>query len=753
MKITCPLLLACGLALIALAQPSPPQFATPSPPSSNPPALNDALRQSLATGSNVVIRPTLPTTALPVPTAGPSPSAVPATPQPVQLPPTAPPAAPSAAPAISDAAIPPSVTASSASGVLPATTASVAPAAPPEELIPAGTIDWVGSGGADLNQVLDFYAKLVNRTILRPANLQSPPILLRTETPLTRREVLQALESVLAMNGVSIIPMGEKFAKAVPSTQANQEGAPLQRLEAGELPELGSYITHITQLKYARPSELVQALTPFAKVPNSILPIDSSQILVLRDYTENVKRMLELIEEIDVTVPSEFISEVIPIKYAMAADIANALNSLSSGGGGTSVGTRSSGATRTSGTSGYRPGMTGTGLPGQTGTTQLGMQQPGQAGAAGGQPSFSDRLQQIIRRASTSGDITVLGQTKIIADERSNSLLIFATKQDMDMIKDVVAKLDVVLAQVLIETTILDVSLNNRWNLGVNALQTQRSLGHDVLGAGGINANKIFDFTGQGTNSATGDLLGNGLRYFLKIDDNFFVNLEAAASDGTVRVVQKPRIQTSHATPASFFVGETVPYITGTYYGGYGGGPSASYQQLRVGIQVDVTPFINPDGLVLMKISQAIEELGESVTIENVGEVPKTKSRTLTAEVAVRDGESIILGGYIRSFGSKSHSGVPLLKDIPLLGMLFRSNRHDNDRSELMVLMRPIVLRTPEVAALLATEERTRLPGISRAEQEFNKEESRREEEHRLHMAREAAANPQTTPAPAPAAP
>ena len=83
---------------------------------------------------------------------------------------------------------------------------------------------------------------------------------------------------------------------------------------------------------------MVQVLQPFAKIPNAILPIDSSQILVLRDYTENVKRMLEMIKEVDVAVPSEFVDEVIPIKYALASEIASALNSLSSGGGGTTVG-------------------------------------------------------------------------------------------------------------------------------------------------------------------------------------------------------------------------------------------------------------------------------------------------------------------------------------------------------------------------------------------------------------------------------
>lgn len=624
-------------------------------------------------------------------------------------------------------------------------------ASPPEDTIPAGTIDWVGAGGADLEQVFEYYSKLTGRTILRPANLAAPPIKLRTESDLTRREFIQALDSVLAMNGIAMIPVGEKFVKAVPIAQANQEGAPIQRLDADLMPELGSYVTHIVQLRYARPSELVQVLTPFAKVPNGILPIDSNQILVLRDNAENVKRMLELIREIDVAVPSEYISEVIPIKYAMASDIAAALNSLSAGGGTTSVGARAAGGPRAQPAGLQRPGTTG--LPGQPITPTPGTQ-PAQPNP---QAAFTQRLQQIVQRASAlaSGEIQIIGQTRIIADERANALLVYATKEDMATIKDIIAKLDVILPQVLIETTILDVSLNNKWNLGLSGVQTTRRLGGNVLGAGGINASQIFNFAGTGTN-LTADLLGSGLRYFTRIDDNFYLTLQAAASDGTARVIQKPRILTSHAKPATFFVGETVPYITSTYYGGWGTGPAASYQQLRVGIQLSVTPFINADGLVLMQIDQAIDELGDEVEIAGGGKVPKTRSRTLSAEVAVRNGESILLGGYIRSAGTESHAGVPVLKDIPLLGYLFRSNDRSRDRSELMVLMRPVVLMDPEEAARLSAEERHRLPGVRRAEREFNHEEDiyreRQERRTRAPKTESFAPVPPPSTIPAPAA-
>jgi type II secretory pathway component GspD/PulD (secretin) len=159
-------------------------------------------------------------------------------------------------------------------------------------------------------------------------------------------------------------------------------------------------------------------------------------MLVLRDYAENVKRMLELVAQVDVAVPSEYVSEVIPIKYAKATEIAGALNSLSSGGGATTVGSGGGGgATRSTRSSGFGRGGLGTGTyPGQ-GMMPGMVTPPGSAGtptpAAGS--SFSQRLQNIIQRAATpgSGEIMVLGQTKIISDERTNSLLIYASKEDM----------------------------------------------------------------------------------------------------------------------------------------------------------------------------------------------------------------------------------------------------------------------------------------------------------------------------------
>jgi general secretion pathway protein D len=228
-----------------------------------------------------------------------------------------------------------------------------------------------------------------------------------------------------------------------------------------------------------------------------------------------------------------------------------------------------------------------------------------------------------------------------------------------------------------------------------------------------------------GTNSSSvfGNVLPGGLSYFGNIGPTWDVALQAAASDNTVTIIQRPRIQTSQAKAASFFVGQTVPYVTSTYSGGTVGGNSSSYSQLSVGIQLDVTPFINPDGLVVMDINQEIDDLNGSTFIQGVGNVPNTTKRTLSSEIAVKDKDTILLGGFIRTDRSKTKSGVPLLQDIPLLGTLFSQRTSTKDRNETLVLIRPTVLRSPEIAAAQAVKEQQRLPGISAASAQEAKDE------------------------------
>ena len=665
-----------------------------------------------------------------------------------------------------------------------------------EEMIAPGLIDFEG---VDIGQVLDIYAKLVNRTLLRGALPQSQ-IILKTQTPLTKTEAIEALQAVLGLNGVSLVNVGDKFVKVVPSEQAGGQGGTIDEGSSTNIPALGSFITHVVQLKYVKPTEMVPIIQPFSRL-NSIIPLDGNGILVLRDYAENVKRMLEMIEKVDVSVPAEYVSEVIPIRYAKVDDISAALNALGGGGGATvTIGSSppntringfSSGISGGMGGGGSMGGMGGISGTGGTGGTGVGGGMGGSYGGntaygartstpngtpAGGAQSFQQRLQNIISSTGSGGgaggkqdQIQLFGQTKIIPNESTSSLLIYATRADMEVIKGIIAKLDVPLAQVLVEAAIIDYSLGpNTFNFGVSVAQNPAANGN-VIGGGGFNNGQGFmQFlstivtngfqnvgtnlvpilsrtvsSSGGTNAGFGNNLPPGFSYFGSIGPNWDVALNAVQSDSHATVIQRPRIQASQATPAQFFVGDTVPYVTGNSYGtAYGSG--VSYSQLSVGVELDVTPFINPDGLVVMNIMQEIDDLNGYTTIDNVGQVPNTIKRTLNSEIAVRDRDTVMLGGFIKANKSTSRSGVPFLMDIPILGNLFLTRNDSKQREELIVLMRPTVLNTPEMASKMTRIEEKRLPGVAGAESENAAEERTLINAERKHELQQYKTDPST---------
>lgn len=597
----------------------------------------------------------------------------------------------------------------------------------PDEPLPAGvSMRWED---ATIDQLLEVYALLVNRAILKPITLPNiQGISLNLENvSLTRREAVQALDAYFTLNGITAVPLGEKFVTVVPSAQAEQEAAPFNTGSPEDLPEAVQYTTQVVQLQHAIPSELTPLLEQFSKAPNSIIAIDSSGTLVLRDYAVNVKRMLELIEKVDVEVKREYETELIPIKYALAGDIAQVIGSLTTSGENITVGGGATGGLGGGGAGGAFQN-TGGGLNRNTGS-QFNNQNLNRGGsvrtyqAAGGQTAagrsnFQNRLRQIINTAGAGadGEVQILSETKIIADERTNSILIFAKREDLDTIKDIIAKMDVVLAQVLIEAIILQVDLGDTLDYGISYIG--RGSSGNVSTIGGVN-NGAPNPPVLSTNSFSPAALPGGFSYFANLGQDFSATLEALATDSRFRVLSRPTVQTSHAVPANIFSGQTRPYITGTTFSGFDSGTTRSqYQQLRIGIGLSVLPLINQEGLVVMDIQQNIQQVAGSVTIDG-NEVPITAEQDASAKVAVNDRETVILGGFIQQDERKSKSGVPILKDIPLLGALFRSSSSEGRRTETMIMIRPTVLPTPELAALNARSERDRSPELRKVEEEF----------------------------------
>jgi len=683
-----------------------------------------------ATSTNAPVTRTVPTRALPSQV---TPAAPPAIPVPTPTPPAAattpvPPSVQVTPPTV-PATVPPNVPAGAmAAG---ANGGGVAAAAANKDEAEAISIQ-----NMEMRTFLELYSDQLGKTLIQGsavAPLMTATVSLKTKSTLTKAELLQAMESVMAQNGVVVVPMGEKFITVVPEALAGNAGARFKMDETSGIAESQTFETRIVQLTNALPSELAQVLAPFAKMPNGILPIDSNRVLVLRDYAVNIRRMLELIEKIDVVVPMETEMKLVPIKYALVADMASVLGSLTSGGA-VSTGTSSSTAnrTRTTGTTGglNRTGATGAGGLGATGAGGVGtLQNQGGAfggnNAAGNRSNFQNQLQQIVQRAAAGGNAPLLGDAKIIPDERTNSLLIFATKSEQKMIQEIIAQLDVVQQQVLIEAVIMEVSLSDNLNFGTSAANASSA---DKGAKRFFGGSKFTEF-GSLTNFPGG--LPQGFSYYSQLG-SWDLALTAIAGDSTVNVLSRPRIQTSHAVEASIFVGQTVPFITGSTTD-INGGARSTFQNQQVGITLQVLPLINPEGLVVLDIVQQVQQLGENRLIDN-NQVPTTTERNANARVAVRNGETVILGGFISSNKQKTKTGIPYLKDIPVLGSLFSQKVDSNQRVELIVLIRPTVLKTPEIASAVAEKERQKLFGVRQAEMQILEEEKKLSDKSKKEM-------------------
>lgn len=628
-------------------------------------------------------------------------------------------------------------------------------------------------------QFLDVYGTLSHRTIIRANTLPAQNLTLTAQTALTRKEAIEAMDGVLAQNGITMIPIGEKFVKAVPALTAQQEGAPISEANAKELPEADQFVTRIVKLKAAKALDVAPLFATFSKSPTAVTPIESNNTLILRDYAANVKRMLDIIERVDVTPESDFKLEVVNIKYGKVEDIYATMSALISGNGGGAGAIPGAGAAQRQGVGGNRgggglrngsqgfgggfgnSGFGGGGYGNNGGFNNIGGNRyggnvypqsegivkmppktdssmdyyPQQAAArnlgagsvAGNAGSFQNRLNNVVRGAGgqqQAGE-QVLESANIVPDYRSNRLLIYANKHDMEMITNLVSKVDTLLAQVLIEAIIMEVEIGDSQTVGVTMASSRRI-------AGGLRGTAVSNPTGGGaflnaiTNLPSGG--GKGFNYFGQVGNDLDFVVNAIAETSTTKVVSRPRIQTSHAIPGSFFLGQTVPYVTGaTDYGGYGVGLASrsTVSQASVGFSLNVVPFITPEGLVVMDISQTFDTLGRDVIIDS-NPIPVINNRTADATLTVRSGDVIMMGGFIHDQRAQSNSGVPFLKDIPGIGALFRSKSHNNDRTELIVLMRATVLDTPEAAAISAATERAALPGIRQAEREFQNEDNKR---------------------------
>ena len=573
--------------------------------------------------------------------------------------------------------------------------------------------------GVPLSALLEEYGRLVERTILAAQNLPKVTFDFKTNNPLTYQEARAFYETLLSQRQIAVIPLGEKFVQVIPAAEVSKTPPKFTTMSKDELPDGEIYIIKTVQLEHALPSELADVLNSYAKSPNAVQSIDSTKTLVLRDYSSNVKRMLELIELVDVEEKIEDEYEIVRIKYALSDDIMAVLGNLTTGGaatvgssGSSSSGNRPSTSGRTSGSSGSTSSRGGVSQR-STGSSSRGS---GSRPTSGSSSSLQNRLNTITRGSSGSGNSSpILGDVRIISNARNNEVLMLGKRRHLDRAVEMIKQLDTVQKQVLIESMIIDVALGDDKTFGASIRQAKQRI-DPVTGAGGLQSALASALGPAAFTDTTISGATSGFNYYGFLGASWEVAVNAIKNDSRVSMLSRPRIQTTHARSASLFIGERRPVVTGTITD-ISGGTSSNYQLQQIGITLEILPFINDEGLVVMDIYQQIQDIIGTQTI-NGNAVPITTDREADAKVAVRDGEMIVLGGFIKSKTTSTKGGVPVLRDIPLLGRLFENGYDANERSELIVLLRPTVLDTPEAAHAKALEMQRPgggLPGIDGA--------------------------------------
>ena len=493
-----------------------------------------------------------------------------------------------------------------------------------------------------------------------------------------------------------------------------------------------------------------------------IVPDERTNTMIIISRPENFKFFDKIIDVLDRKVDPEMIFEVIRLEFSDAEEMSSIVGDLigaqtsSAGGSSGSRSSRDGGTSGGTGLGGNRTGSSNNNNNNNSDEFSLGASSRNSRGnttnsrnSTPGGSSSSSRSQGVREylnsrnqaAAGTTGANTPGGalggagggdgigdiseDTRIIADLRTNSLILMGREQDIETIKDLIKKLDVMLAQVLIEAVIIEVNINDNVRYGIDWLQRSMTVvNSESRGPGGGVAvtQPVFGF-GGGQRTGAGDAFVDGAKvgrditlnpgaftyYGTFYDLNLDAIITAAAGSGDSKVLATPVILTTDNTEASIIVGEKRPVPTSSSTT-VGGTIRSTFEYQNIGLELNVLPRINPKQYVTMEVEQAVDNVGGNVTIDG-NEVAIITTRQLAASVTVPSRTTIVLGGLVSDDMRETITKVPLLGDIPILGALFRSVRKEKARTELLVLLTPYVL----VSAEDAIEETRRLKDATSA--------------------------------------
>ncbi|MDO9315222.1 MAG: type II secretion system secretin GspD [Burkholderiaceae bacterium] len=414
---------------------------------------------------------------------------------------------------------------------------------------------------------------------------------------------------------------------------------------------------------------------------NSIIAVTSKAARL-----EDVRRWIERLDQ--PTNSSETQLFVYPVQNGSAQHLAAVLNGI--------YGSDPRSSSPTSSTTGVAPGLTSvTASQGQQGS---GFGYSGSGSGSGTTTTLSRQGSSNSGNSQAVTSVTLAQGTRLMADELNNAILVYGNRSEYMKIEDTLRKLDVPPTQVLIEASIIEVTLNDDLKYGVQWLFNDTSgsnTGTGVLstGNGGVLGGPLAGFSYSLRNSA----------------GNVRAVLNALAEKSLVKVISSPSLMVLDNHTAAIAVGNQQP-IRSAVTIATGGLSTTSIEYKDTGVSLAVTPSVNAGNIVTMQINQGVTDVGQ---IDTATGQRTFLQRRIDSKVAIRSGETLVLGGLIRDNTTTGKSGIPLLQDIPVLGNLFGSNTTNTARTELLVVITPRVVRSDQEIRDVSGEMRARMKSFS----------------------------------------
>ncbi|MGF1605429.1 MAG: type II secretion system secretin GspD [Rhodothalassiaceae bacterium] len=568
---------------------------------------------------------------------------------------------------------------------------------------------------AELPVFIEDVAMLTGRTFIIDPQVRGKVTVI-SQTPLDRDEIFDVMQAVLQVNGFTALPTAGGVYKVVPLTQA-AGSAPLQTGTAGQ----EDMVVAVFQLSFIDEGTADRMLRPLVSAGGQLITNRGTEYLIAVDRVDNIERMRRLLSQIDKDQ-----AEVLPVKLEnLPAEEAAEL------------------ITRIAGRPGQEDGrrLTFTAIPVPRSNTVL------LKGAADALQRYAATLRDLDSQAARDSAIQVIslnhaaaeslapiltqvaneliasdavaaagggsGRVSVAVHEQTNSLVVNAPPELQRALLDVVRQLDVRQPQVLVEAIVVEVSDTAARELGVQYVLggAQDNVPFTITNFGSTAPN-ILAVTGAVVGddqlpedsavldtiqeAAVNSLLGlNGFAAgFAGITDNgtlFGFILNALDQDTDSNVLSTPSVVTLNNVPASLLVGQEIPITTGEALGTDNLNAFRTVDRQDVGIQLEVVPQINVGDAIQLEIRQEVSSIIGPVSA--VSEDLILSKREIQTQVLVDDGEIIVLGGLIEDNEQISLDKVPLLGDIPGLGRLFRSEGRSRTRTNLMVFLRPTIVR------------------------------------------------------------